>query len=155
MFFKGECYIVELTYKKDNQKFRNIYFWLGTHRSQVEQTRIALLAMEKAEDGTGSASQVRVPMLQEPSEFHSILFTDRLLLILEGQHQNQQQFKESMKSTNMLFRIKSQGEGRSTVIQLPVDCNQLNSNDCFVLLSPQQNYLWLGVGCTAEEHQVS
>ena len=54
-----------------------------------------------------------------------------------------------------MLRVKSQAKGRSIVIEVEVGCEQLNSNDGFVVVDKQTVYLWMGVGTSAEEQRVA
>lgn len=45
----------------------------------MEQTRVAYFVKEVS---TPKSSQVQVPMLNEPYEWHSLLFRDQVILIL-------------------------------------------------------------------------
>ncbi len=40
-------------------------------------------------------------------------------------------------------------------MQVPLQASSLNTNDCFVLVSPQETYVWLGKGSTGDEREMA
>ena len=40
-------------------------------------------------------------------------------------------------------------------IQVKLSASSLNTNDCFVLVSPKETYVWLGKGSTGDEKEMA
>lgn len=54
-----------------------------------------------------------------------------------------------------LFRVHGADELSTRAIQVPEKAGSLNSDDCFVLITPQLSFSWYGVNSTTEEKAMS
>ena len=39
--------------------------------------------------------------------------------------------------------------------QIPLKASSLNTNDCFILVHPERNWIWLGKGATEDEKELA
>ncbi|KAM9831306.1 scinderin like a [Neosynchiropus ocellatus] len=144
-FFGGDCYLILYSY--GNRKHL-IYYWQGQQSSQDEQAASAILAVSLDDEMGGVATQVRVIQGHEPPHLLSI-FKDKPLVIHLGGTSRKQ--GDSKPSSTRLFHIRMKSNRRSYAVEVHPDAANLNTNDVFVLKSPEVNVLWKGKGSKPEE----
>uniref|UniRef100_A0A8C5DSK6 Gelsolin-like n=1 Tax=Gouania willdenowi TaxID=441366 RepID=A0A8C5DSK6_GOUWI len=148
-FFGGDCYLVLYTYTDDGRKKHIIYTWQGLNCSQDELAASAILTVYLDDSMNGAPTQVRVPQGKEPAHLVS-LFKDRTLVIHLG-GTSRDQAEDSPAGSTRLFHIRQSSTkvGRAVEVEPTATC--LNTNDVFVLKTPESLFLWKGKGSNEEE----
>ncbi len=54
-----------------------------------------------------------------------------------------------------LLQVHGRTELATKAVQVPLEAASLNTNDCFVLVSPAETYIWLGRGSTGDEREMA
>ncbi|KAE8293809.1 Adseverin Gelsolin-like protein Scinderin [Larimichthys crocea] len=121
-FFGGDCYLVLYSYNDGGREKHIIYTWQGQKCSKDELTASAFLTVTLDDSMGGVATQVRVTQGQEPPHLVS-LFKDKPLVI------------------HLATRA----------VEVQPTASSLNTNDMFVLKTPDSLFLWKGKGGTPEE----
>ena len=157
-FYQGDSYVMLYTYL-DKAKKENyiIYFWQGNDSSQDEKGASALLATQLDDEYGGAPVQVRVVQNKEPDHFLT-LFKGKFIIRRGGKasgFKNSEQKDEQALGDVALFHIKGTSELNTKATQVDVSASSLNSNDCFVLVSPKTTFAWLGKYATGDERHVA
>jgi len=145
-FYAGDSYIVRFKYQKDGKDHYIIYFWQGRQSSADEKGAAAILATKMDDELGGQATQVRVPMYKEPSHFVRI-FKGKMVIHSGGKasgFKNRQEADEYDKDGVSLFHVRGTSEFDTRAVQVEEKAEELNSGDCFVLLTPPTMYIWFG-----------
>jgi hypothetical protein len=156
-FFQGDSYVMLYTYKDSKGKENYIiYFWQGLDSSQDEKGASALLATQLDDQYGGAPVQVRVVQNKEPEHFLG-LFKGKFI-IHRGGHASG--FKNSTEKTstaaaNRLFHVKGTTELNTKAVEVDCKASSLNSNDCFVLVTPKNAITWFGKFATGDERNVA
>ncbi|XP_048457863.1 scinderin like b [Rhincodon typus] len=147
-FYGGDCYIILYTYKSGDRDRHMIYTWQGQKATKDELGASAGLTVELDDQMQGLPVQVRVTQGQEPPHLLS-LFKDKPVIVHLGgtsRHGGQ-----SAAASVRLFHIRKSSTGATRAVEVIADAGSLNSNDTFVLKTPQQSYIWKGVGASQAE----
>ncbi|XP_060762497.1 scinderin like b [Neoarius graeffei] len=147
-FFGGDCYIILYSYKQGSREQHIIYFWQGLKSTQDERTASAFLTVQLDDSMGGAPVQVRVTQGQEPPHLMS-LFKGKPMIIHSGGTSRKGGQTEA--GTTRLFHIRTSTAKATRAVEVTPCASNLNSNDVFVLKSPQSLFVWRGVGATAEE----
>ncbi|RDD46509.1 Advillin [Trichoplax sp. H2] len=152
-FYGGDSYILLYKYLKHGTEQYIIYFWLGLKSSQDEQASAAALVTAMDDNLDGMATQIRVVQNKEPEHF--LLIFKGKLVIFEGgcasgfKNVND---KDSYDTDGiMLFQIHGTTAFNTKAIQVAERASSLNSNDVFVLKTPQETAIWVGKGANNDE----
>jgi len=155
-FFSGDCYIILYAYSDGAKDAYIIYFWLGAHSSQDEQGTAAIRTNELDERLKGLPVQVRVVEGKEPAHFLA-MFGGKMT-IFQGGYASAFD-GESATSTGIpssyLLQVKGSSELSCKAVQEQWSAASLNTNDCFVVVSPQGVIVWAGKGSTGDERDVA
>jgi hypothetical protein len=152
-FYGGDSYVVKYTYDKGCM----IYFWLGARSTADEKGSAALKARDLDDEMSGSAVQVRITQGKEPAHFRQ-LFKGRLIIHAGGKAA---QWSNSTEADTIdtdgvaLFHVKGSSPLNTSAVQAEEKASSLNSEDCFVLVSPTKAYVWKGKNCSADEQTVA
>ncbi|XP_072366613.1 scinderin-like isoform X1 [Scyliorhinus torazame] len=147
-FYGGDCYIILYSYKLDNRDKHLIYTWQGTKATKDELGTSAVLTIELDDQMSGLPVQVRVSQGQEPPHLLSIFKDKPVIVYLGGTSRKDGQ---SAAAAVRLFHIRKSSTGATRAVEVNVDSSSLNSNDTFVLKTPQGNFIWKGTGASAAE----
>uniref|UniRef100_A0A3Q4BNU7 Gelsolin-like domain-containing protein n=1 Tax=Mola mola TaxID=94237 RepID=A0A3Q4BNU7_MOLML len=147
-FFGGDCYLVLYTYNLGGREKHIIYTWQGLKSSQNERGASAVLTIKMDNSMGGVATQVRVTQGKEPPHLVS-LFKEKPLVIHMGG--TSQKSGESKPGSTRLFHIRQSTNKATRAVEVEPITSSLNTNDVFVLKSPQSQWLWKGKGKTPEE----
>ncbi|XP_051866790.1 scinderin like b [Pristis pectinata] len=147
-FYGGDCYLVLYSYKLGDKQQHLIYIWQGNKASKDELGASAALAVELDQEMKGLPVQVRVTQGQEPPHLLS-LFKDKTLIVHLGG--TSRKGGQTPVAPVRLFHIKISSTGASRAVEVNSDAESLNSNDAFVLKTPQETYIWKGLGASAPE----
>ena len=153
-FFGGDSYIICYTYLVNGRERAMIYFWLGNDSTADERGSAALLTKEMDDSKfSGQATQVRVTQGKEPAHFRAI-FKGMMIIHANGHASG---FANSTEVTNIdtdgtaLFHVKGTNANNSCGIQVKEEAASLNGEDCFVLVTPNNCYVWAGNAHSEDE----
>ncbi|XP_039985475.1 scinderin like a [Xiphias gladius] len=147
-FFGGDCYLVLYSYNMGGQERHIIYTWQGQKCTKDELTASAFLTVTLDDSMGGVATQVRVTQGQEPPHLVS-LFKDKPLVVQLGG--TSRKSGQSNPASTRLFHIRQSSTKATRAVEVEPTASSLNTNDVFVLKSPNSLILWLGKGATPEE----
>uniref|UniRef100_A0A7S2D1R4 HP domain-containing protein n=1 Tax=Florenciella parvula TaxID=236787 RepID=A0A7S2D1R4_9STRA len=152
-FYGGDSYILLYTYMVGPREEYIIYFWQGKDSSKDEKGASALLAKELDDAMGGAPVQVRVVQGKEPNHFRQ-LFKGKMIVHEGGKASG---FKNSTEGDSFdddgisLFHVKGTNALNVFGLQVSEVPAALNSQDCFVLVTPTTMYSWMGVGSNDDE----
>jgi hypothetical protein len=155
-FYGGDSYVILYTYLKNKSTEYVLYFWLGNKSSTDEKGSAALLTKEKDDALGGRPVQVRVVQGKEPAHFRQ-LFKGRNIVHAGGKASG---FKNSTEGDTYdtdgvaLFRVKGTSPLNTQAVQVEERASSLNSDDVFVLVTPDKVFVWYGRGSTEDEQAV-
>ncbi|KAG8003263.1 Gelsolin [Nibea albiflora] len=147
-FFGGDCYLVLYSYNDGGREKHIIYTWQGQKCTKDELTASAFLTVTLDDSMGGVATQVRVTQGQEPPHLVS-LFKDKPLVISLGG--TCRTGGESKPASTRLFHIRLSSTKATRAVEVQPTASSLNTNDAFVLKTPDSLFLWKGKGGTPEE----
>ncbi|XP_043961338.1 villin-1 [Gambusia affinis] len=150
-FYGGDCYLVLYTYRVSNREQYILYMWQGRHATRDEITACAYQAVTVDNMYNGAPVQVRVVMGKEPRHFLAI-FKGKLIIFEGG---TGRAGAVSPNTTVSLFQVRGTSELNTKAIEVPARASCLNSNDVFLLRTPQKCYLWYGKGCSGDERMMA
>ncbi|OQR92154.1 villin [Thraustotheca clavata] len=157
-FYGGDSYVILQTFTPSSSKPAHvIYFWQGRQSSQDEKAASALWAQRLDDEMGGSPVQVRVIQGKEPPHFRR-LFEGKMIVHSGGKASGfKNRDDEDSYDTDgvSLFHVKGTTELNTFATQVDEVAANLNSGDCFVLVTPRTVYEWQGSGSNAEEQRVS
>lgn len=157
-FHTGDSYILLYTYLNSfKATCYMLYFWLGRDSSPDEKGSAALLAKELDDSLGGKPVQVRVVEGKEPTHFRQ-LFKGRMIVHSGGAasgFKNKGDADSYDTDGTALYHIRGTSSLNTVAVQVPEVAASLNSQDCFVLVTPTDVYTWVGVGSVPEEVTVS
>jgi len=145
-FYAGDSYIIKYSYEKDGKVNYIIYIWQGRQSTKDEKGASAILATKMDDELGGAATQVRVPMYKEPSHLVRI-FKGKMIIHSGGKASG---FKNRADADSYdadgisLFHVRGTNEFDTRAVQVEEKAEELNSGDCFVLLTPGKMYIWKG-----------
>lgn len=152
-FWAGDSFIVLYSYKVNTKDAWIIYFWQGRDSSIDEKGASALIAKEMDDELGGDPVQVRVVQNKEPKHFLA-LFKGKMIVHQGGVASGFKNIKaqDSFDTDGIsLFHVKGTNAFNTRAVQVAENASQLNSGDCFVLLTPKIVYEWYGKFANAEE----
>ena len=154
-FFGGDSYLIRYTYQKTKGRDSYIvYFWQGKESSQDEKAASAFNAVKLDDEVGGKAIQVRVVQGQEPRHFIK-MFGGKMLVFSGGRASGFKNIKDHDtydKDGTRLFRVRGTcPEDVMTTQMQPETASTLDSDDVFVLESPQNTWIWTGKESTPDE----
>ncbi|CAF0804352.1 unnamed protein product [Adineta ricciae] len=159
IFFSGDSFVIQYTYHDQQRSYTLIYFWLGHHSSQDEQGAAAMGAVELDRKIHGTGTIIRVVQDKEPLHFMA-MFHGRMIIFKHGKRsgfRNLQYHDENTSENDDTYLLQVRGLSKfdTKAVQVDLRASALNSNDCFVLFSPQSVYIWCGKGSTGDEREMS
>ncbi|XP_026014082.1 scinderin like a [Astatotilapia calliptera] len=147
-FFGGDCYLVLYSYNSGSREKHIIYTWQGQKCTQDELTASAFLTVKLDDSMNGVATQVRVTQGKEPPHLVS-LFKDKPMVIHQGG--TSRKCGETKPSSTRLFHIRKSGNNTTRAVEVEPTASSLNTNDVFVLKTPDCLFLWKGKGASSDE----
>ncbi|XP_070689028.1 scinderin like a [Pempheris klunzingeri] len=147
-FFGGDCYLLQYSYHAGGRKKYIIYTWQGQKCCQGELAASAFLTVQLDDSLGGVATQVRVTQGQEPPHLMS-LFKDKPVVVHLGG--TCRKCGESQPGSTRLFHIRLSSTKVTRAVEVEPTASSLNTNDVFVLKTPESLFLWKGHGSTQEE----
>ncbi|KAJ8406324.1 hypothetical protein AAFF_G00305550 [Aldrovandia affinis] len=146
-FFGGDCYIILYSYKVTREQ-HIIYTWQGLKCTQDELAASAFLTVKLDDSMGGAPVQVRVTQGQEPPHLMS-LFRGKPMIIHSGG--TSRKGGQTKAGSTRLFHIRQSSTNATRAVEVEPSASYLNTNDVFVLKSPDSTFVWRGVGATEEE----
>ncbi|KAK2849853.1 hypothetical protein Q7C36_008636 [Tachysurus vachellii] len=150
-FYGGDCYLILYKYEVNNKIYYILYMWQGRHASTAELTASAYQAVILDQKYNGEPVQVRVPMGKEPMHLMAI-FKGKMVIYEEGSAKDDSSYGPS---GPRLFHIHGSNEFNTRAVQVAARSSSLNSNDVFVLSTPNCCFLWYGKGCSGDEREMA
>ena len=148
-FFGGDSYVLLYSYKASATSSKEehiIYFWQGRDSSQDEKGASALCAKELDDEMGGDPVQCRVVQGKEPAHFRQ-LFKGKMVVHKGGKasgFKNRTEGDSYDEDGVSLFHVKGTTSINTVAVQVEEEARNLNSGDCFVLLTPSTMYCWNG-----------
>ncbi|XP_076064195.1 advillin-like isoform X2 [Oratosquilla oratoria] len=155
-FYMGDCYVILYAYLEGNSEHYLIYYWIGNEASSDEAGTAALKSVELDQKLSGRAVQVRVTQAKEPPHFMAI-FKGKLIIYKGG-------FSSSFDGVDgrdvslgdrFMLHVRGTTQGSTKAIQVDFRAASLNSNDCFLVVTPQGTQVWCGKGSTGDERELA
>ncbi|XP_058274475.1 scinderin like b [Hemibagrus wyckioides] len=147
-FFGGDCYIILYSYKQGCREQHIIYTWQGLKSTQDELATSAFLTVQLDDSMGGAPVQVRVTQGQEPPHLMS-LFKGKPMIIHSGG--TSRKGGQTQAGTTRLFHVRTSTTKATRAVEVNPCASKLNSNDVFVLKSPNSLFVWRGVGASDTE----
>jgi Gelsolin repeat/Villin headpiece domain len=145
-FYSGDCYIVLHTIQKSSALEWDLFFWIGRDSTQDEQGAVAYRAVELDDMLGGGPIQYREVQGHESDKFNSVFPS---MQYLDGGVASAFNHVEPDSYEPRLFHIK--GKRHTTVHQVAMAGDSLNSGDVFVLDAGLNLYQWNGSGANKYE----
>jgi len=154
-FYMGDCYITLYAYSAGDKEHFLIYYWLGVDSTQDEQATAAACSVDLDQKLEGRAVIVRVVQGKEPPHFLTIY--NNKMIVFEGGYgsgfKNSGEATHSKKSAYMLH-VRSNA-GRTKAVECDLRGSSLNSNDCFIVRTREETFMWYGKGANGDERSVA
>uniref|UniRef100_A0A7N6BSQ9 Macrophage-capping protein n=1 Tax=Anabas testudineus TaxID=64144 RepID=A0A7N6BSQ9_ANATE len=151
-FYGGDCYLILYSYRQGSREQHIIYTWQGLKCTQDELAASAFLTVKLDDSMGGSPVQVRVTQGQEPPHLMSI-FHGKPMIIHKGG--TSRKGGQSQTSSTRLFHIRQSSSHATRAVEVDATASKLNTNDVFVLKTPNTVYVWQGVGASSEENEAA
>jgi hypothetical protein len=122
-----------------------IYYWLGSNSSVDERGTAAMKTVDFDDNKfSGRAVQVRVVEGKEPPHFMS-LFSGQMVIYKGGFGSgfNNNRDEETI-DDKYLLQVRGTSQYNTKAVQVDCRASSLNSNDVFVLSTPDTVYIWAG-----------
>ncbi|KAI4894107.1 hypothetical protein NFI96_020169, partial [Prochilodus magdalenae] len=147
-FYGGDCYIILYSYRQGSREQHIIYTWQGLKSTQDELAASAFLTVQLDDSMGGAPVQVRVTQGQEPPHLMS-LFKGKPMIIHTGGTSRKDGQTEA--GSTRLFHIRTSTAKATRAVEVKPCASSLNTNDVFVLKTPDSLFVWKGLGANAEE----
>uniref|UniRef100_A0A8C2F6X5 Scinderin like b n=1 Tax=Cyprinus carpio TaxID=7962 RepID=A0A8C2F6X5_CYPCA len=147
-FFGGDCYLILYSYKQGSREQHIIYTWLGLKSTQDELAASAFLTVQLDDSMGGAPVQVRVTQGQEPPHLMSLFKGKPMIIHSGGTSRKDGQTKTG---SMRLFHIRQSSSRATRAVEVEPSASNLNTNDIFVLKSPDCVFVWKGAGASEEE----
>ncbi|KAL1022650.1 hypothetical protein UPYG_G00030520 [Umbra pygmaea] len=151
-FYGGDCYLILYSYRVGGKEQHIIYTWQGLKCTQDELAASAFLTVRLDDSMGGSPVQVRVTQGQEPAHLMSLFKGKPMVIHLGGTSRKGGQSKVG---STRLFHIRQSSTKATRAVEVVPSASSLNTNDVFVVKSPDSFFLWRGVGATDEERSAA
>ncbi|KAI5109285.1 scinderin like a [Silurus meridionalis] len=147
-FYGGDCYLILYSYKHGGREQHIIYTWQGLKCTQDELAASAFLTVKLDDSMGGAPVQVRVTQGQEPPHLMSLFKGKPMIICLGGTSRKDGQ---ACAGSTRLFQIRQSSTRATRAVEVEPSAAKLNTNDVFVLKTPNSMFLWRGTGATDEE----
>jgi len=156
IFFSGDCYVILYAYSDGNKDHYIIYYWLGDNCSQDEAGAAALRTVELDDRLGGLPVQVRVVQGKEPAHFLA-MFGGKMTIFQGGRASSfdGDDAADVGIPSKYLLQVRGSSQLNCKAIQEEFTASSLNTNDCFVLVTPEEVIVWYGKGSTGDEREMA
>uniref|UniRef100_A0A673B593 Gelsolin-like n=1 Tax=Sphaeramia orbicularis TaxID=375764 RepID=A0A673B593_9TELE len=156
-FFGGDCYLIQYSYDSQGREKHIIYIWQGRKSTIDERAASAILTVALDDSMGGVATQVlaiftsmswqvRVTQGQEPPHLVSMFKQKTMIIHMGGTSRSGD---ETQPGSTRLFHIRISTTKATRAVE-PI-ASSLNTNDVFVLKTPNSVFEWKGLGANEEE----
>ncbi|XP_069174423.1 villin-1 isoform X2 [Procambarus clarkii] len=155
-FFMGDCYIILYAYLHANTEHYILYYWIGNDASQDEAGTAALKVVELDDKLQGRAIQVRVTQEKEPPHFMAIF--GGKMVVFEGGYASSFDgagARDQGRKSSYMLQVRGTTGLHTKAVEVDMRAACLNSNDCFIVATPQLTYVWCGKGSTGDEREMA
>jgi len=151
-FYSGDSYIVLHTYKEQggDEKLHNVHFWLGKETSQDEAGAAAIKTVELDDKLGDLPVQYREVQGHETKEFLGLWSS---LNILEGGVASGFRHVTPEEYVPRLIHVSGRNKKKMKAEQIPLNVDNLNGNDCFLLDAGVELYQFHPPGASIWEKQ--
>ncbi|XP_066925925.1 gelsolin, cytoplasmic-like [Clytia hemisphaerica] len=156
VFYDGDCYVILYTYQVRSYEKYIIYYWQGLKSSSDEKGSSAIIAAQIDDELGGSAVQVRVVQNKEPEHF-CLVFHGKMIIRKGGidsgfrKRSDSESEKTKAKDGVILFQIRGTTELNTRAVEVTGRAASLNSNDVFLMKTPDKAFVWEGSGASEDE----
>jgi len=156
VFFSGDCYVILYAYSDGSKDHYLIYYWMGANSSQDEQGAAALRTIELDDRLGGLPVQVRVVEGKEPAHFLA-MFGGKMTIFQGGIRSafDRDDVTSSGIPSSYLLQVKGTSQLSCKAMEEEFSASSLNTNDCFILVTPREVFVWAGKGSTGDERDVA
>lgn len=147
-FYGGDCYLILYSYSQGGRERHIIYTWQGLKCTQDELAASAFLTVKLDDSMGGAPVQVRVTQGQEPAHLMS-LFKGKPMIVHSGG--TSRKGGQTQAGSTRLFHIRQSSSKSNRAVEVKPSASCLNSNDVFVLKTPDALFVWRGTGASEEE----
>ncbi|RMX63734.1 hypothetical protein DD238_006349 [Peronospora effusa] len=157
-FYNGDSYIVlHVVTPSSGKPTQVIYFWQGRSSTTDEKAASAILSTFLDDSLGGAPVQVRVTQGKEPAHFRA-LFNGRMIVHAGGKASafaNRDDEDSYDTDGVLLYQVKGTSAKNTMAVQVDEKASNLNSGDCFVLVTPSMVYEWQGAGSSSAEREIA
>ncbi|XP_052333241.1 scinderin like b [Oncorhynchus keta] len=147
-FYGGDCYLILYSYRLGGREQHIIYTWQGLKCTQDELAASAFMTVKLDDSMGGAPVQVRVTQGQEPPHLMSLFQGKPMMVHIGG---TSRKGGQTGTGSTRLFHIRQSSTRATRAVEVEPSASFLNSNDVFVLKSPDAMFVWRGVGASEEE----
>ena len=151
-FHTGDSYLIFYTYDKCGKEAHIIYIWQGLKSPEFERGSAAFLAVGIDDHYGGEPVQIRVEQGQEPRHFLEI-FKGKFV-IRNGGYDHVLKCATEQSEISM-FHVKGNATYNTKAVEVSANASKLNSNDCFVVITPTSTFIWCGNGANGDEREMA
>jgi hypothetical protein len=153
-FFSGDSYVIQYEYEVNKRKQATLFYWLGM-QSTTDEKGAAALQTKNLDDTKfmGQASQVRVVQGKEPATLRA-LFKGNMIVHTGGLasgFKNKNDVSSKDEDGTALFHVRGTTDLNTCGVQVEEKASELNGEDCFVLVTPSDTFVWSGNAANADE----
>jgi len=151
-FYSGDSYIVLNTYLEEGgeEKLHNVHFWLGESTSTDEAGAAAIKTVE-LDDRLGDLPvQYREVQGHETKSFLGLFPS---INILDGGHESGFRHVTPEEYEHRLIHVSGRNKKKMKAKQVPLNVENLNSTDCFLLDAGTELFQFHPPGCNVWEKQ--
>lgn len=157
MFFGGDSYVIKYSYEKEGRPAYIVYFWQGGESSQDEKAASAINAVRVDDELCGKAVQVRVVQGREPRHFIK-MFGGKMIVYSGGKASGFKNVHDhdtyDVDGTRM-FCVRGTSADDVRATQVPEVAASLNSEDVFILETPNNTWIWTGQASNEDEQSIA
>lgn len=143
-FFDSESYVILYKYMIKNREVFIIYFWQGKKSSIHEKGSSALLTIDLDDSIGGNATQIRVVQNKEPKHFMKLfkgfIIVHKACETEDGASAVPETALYQIRGCNL---VGDSCDARAVQLDSP-NVKYLNTNDIFMLNTPEKQLIWLG-----------
>uniref|UniRef100_A0A673B652 Gelsolin-like n=1 Tax=Sphaeramia orbicularis TaxID=375764 RepID=A0A673B652_9TELE len=141
-FFGGDCYLIQYSYDSQGREKQ------GRKSTIDERAASAILTVALDDSMGGVATQVRVTQGQEPPHLVSMFKQKTMIIHMGGTSRSGD---ETQPGSTRLFHIRISTTKATRAVEVEPIASSLNTNDVFVLKTPNSVFEWKGLGANEEE----
>lgn len=118
---------------------------MGRHSDHIEQGSAAARVVELSRQLSEPSTQIRLKQGKEPPHFAAVF--KGTMIVHDGGKGGQRDKADATR----LYQVKGFEELDTKAVEVPASAENLNSGDCYVIVTPEVTYLWEGKGSNDTE----